>query len=291
MATIDSIRDYLQAIARYPLLTPEEEIELGHQIQAGIALEAKPPEQLTLDDRWIIQQGLWAKQKMVQANLRLVVMVAKRYQNRGLAMLDLLQEGAIGLQRGAEKFDPTRGYKFSTYAFDWISQAMIRAIGQHSRTIRLPIHILEMLNKIKKARRELSQELGQSPTRAEIAAHLGISLQKMEGVISSANQVNLIALDQMAGDSEIPLLEAIADPYTNGLAEEEYDRAYLRQKLEELLNAYLTTIEREVVLLRSAHGLTLSAIAPRLGLSRERVRQIANKALSKLRLHAAELLR
>jgi RNA polymerase nonessential primary-like sigma factor len=190
MFTADMVRTYLHEIGRVPLLTHEQEIVYGKQVQQMMALlDAKEALAQELDrdptdTEWanrvslsetelhqVVRQGQRAKQKMIEANLRLVVAIAKKYQKRNLEFLDLIQEGTLGLERGVEKFDPMRGYKFSTYAYWWIRQAITRAIAQQARTIRLPIHITEKLNKIKKVQRELTQELGHSPSPAEIAKH------------------------------------------------------------------------------------------------------------------------
>lgn len=163
----NSVKSYLKAIGRIPLLTGEEEVILANQIQAMLPLLDK--KDLVLEEKKIVQNGQRAKRKMVQANLRLVVSIAKKYQNRGLTLLDLIQEGSIGLMRGAEKFDPSKGYKFSTYSYWWIRQAMTRAIANQARIIRLPLHITQDINKVKKVARQLSLSLGRKPTDKEIA--------------------------------------------------------------------------------------------------------------------------
>ncbi|MGK7930975.1 MAG: sigma-70 family RNA polymerase sigma factor, partial [Microcystaceae cyanobacterium] len=199
----DMVRTYLHEIGRVPLLTHEQEIVYGKQVQKMMPLlekEVELAEELGRTpnlSEWAVavnlseaelqktvQQGKRAKQKMIEANLRLVVAIAKKYQKRNMEFLDLIQEGSLGLERGVEKFDPTKGYKFSTYAYWWIRQAITRAIAQQARTIRLPIHITEKLNKIKKTQRELSQKLGRSATPAEVAQALDIDTAQIREYLS-----------------------------------------------------------------------------------------------------------
>jgi len=224
-----SIRTYFREIGRIPLLTPAQEIEYGFQVQQMMALlcakkvlekklqrEPTPVEwaekicltQTQLTE--ILQRGQTAKKKMIEANLRLVVVIAKKYQKRHLELLDLIQEGTLGLERGVEKFDPTRGYKFSTCAYWWIRQAITRALAEKGRTIRLPIHITEKLNKIKKAQRQLSQHLGRTPTTPELAAELKLSPQKVREYLQWTQQP--ISLNLPVGkDQEVELGELLED--------------------------------------------------------------------------------
>ena len=217
--TADMVRTYLREIGRVPLLSREQEIIYGKQVQQMMALlEAKEALRKEIDhepslSEWaarvnqsetelnhLMVQGKRAKQKMIEANLRLVVAIAKKYQKRNMEFLDLIQEGTLGLERGVEKFDPMRGYKFSTYAYWWIRQAITRAIAQQGRTIRLPIHITEKLNKIKKVQRELAQTLGRSPTPTEIAKELELEPAQIREYLNMARQP--VSLDVRVGENQ-----------------------------------------------------------------------------------------
>jgi RNA polymerase nonessential primary-like sigma factor len=217
--TPDMVRTYLQEIGRVPLLTHEQEILFGKQVQQMMQLlelrdkiaaeTGQPPDMAVWAERAgmtvaaleeTLRRGQRAKQRMIEANLRLVVSIAKKYQKRNLELLDLIQEGTLGLERGVEKFDPTRGYKFSTYAYWWIRQAITRAIAQQARTIRLPIHITEKLNKIKKTQRELSQQLGRSATPSEIAQALELEPAQIREYLLMSRQP--ISMDLRIGDNQ-----------------------------------------------------------------------------------------
>lgn len=296
---------YLREIGRIPLLTPSQEISYGHSVQQVMSLLStketlsfklgREPSfsewaaQVTMSQAELnetLRQGQQAKQKMVKANLRLVVAVAKKYQHRNIELLDLIQEGTIGLIRAVEKFDPTRGYRFSTYCYWWIRQAITRAIAEKSRTIRLPIHINEKLNKIKKVQRQLSQELGRTPTVTEIAKELKLKPKQVQEYIKHTKQS--ISLNQMVGENQdTELAELLEDPKED--PDELVNQSCLADDLKQLIAAKLKPQEEQVLTLRfgltDGQPKTLAEIGKHLNLSRERVRQVENQALQQLRQH------
>jgi RNA polymerase nonessential primary-like sigma factor len=294
----DMVRTYLHEIGRVPLLTHEQEIVYGKQVQKMMTLLAEKEElgsELSLKE-WadhvqlseielnrIIKQGERAKQKMIEANLRLVVAIAKKYQKRNMEFLDLIQEGSLGLERGVEKFDPTRGYKFSTYAYWWIRQAITRAIAQQARTIRLPIHITEKLNKIKKTQRELAQTLGRSAEIDEIAQELDIKPEQIREYLTIARQP--ISLDVRVGENQDTELSELLED--EGISPDHYaTQQLLRRDLFNLM-ADLSPQQQEVIALRfglnDGNELSLAKIGQRMSISRERVRQLEHQALAQLR--------
>ncbi len=305
----DMVRAYLHEIGQVPLLDHAEEIIYGKQVQRmmSVLAEKEKLEQqrgssierlewanaVGLSEgelKLVLQQGQRAKTKMIKANLRLVVAIAKKYLKRNVEFLDLIQEGSLGLERGVEKFDPTRGYRFSTYAYWWIRQAITRAIAQQSRTIRLPIHISEKLNKIKKTQRELAQRLGRSATTSEVAEESGMESARVRDYLKAARQP--LSLDLRIGDNQdTELSEMIEDDEAS--PEDYATQELMRQDVREMLTE-LNPNEREILSLRfgleDGKELSLAKVAQRLNLSRERVRQLQSQALGHLRSqHRSEL--
>jgi RNA polymerase nonessential primary-like sigma factor len=287
-ASSDLIRAYLQEIGRTPLLSPEEELLLARQVQRRERLlqDADASVSSTMDAaerRQILHQGKRAKERMVQANLRLVVSVARNYQQRGLELLDLVQEGSLGLERAVERFDPTRGFRFSTYAYWWIRQSISRALACQSRTIRLPVHMGEKLNRIRRAQRQLRVSLGREATIAELAACTNLSEDGVRNALQQLPQA--ISLDSRVGwDQDTSLGDLLEDPHPSP------EQNLAQTQLQEAVNALLQKLNgREAEVIRERFGLgdhtprTLSEIGERLQLSRERVRQIETRALLKLR--------
>jgi len=283
----DPVRLYLQDIGRVDLLTQEQELTLARLVQRREQLlrEGEPDKNELADKerRLALHRGKRAKERMIQANLRLVVSVAKKYQRRGMDLLDLVQEGTLGLERAVERFDPTRGFRFSTYAYWWIRQGITRALASQSRTIRLPVHITEKLNRIKRAQRELSARLGRLPCVAEIAQELNLSEAVIrETLLQLPKPVSLEA--RVGKEHDMQLGDLLEDGH--GTPEQELAREQLHNDLEALLED-LSSREAEVI--RQRFGLvddtprSLTEIGAAMQLSRERVRQIESRALLKLR--------
>ena len=282
----DPVSWYLSSIGRVPLLTPAEEIELGNQVQTMMNLvEQGEDAEFTAREKKLIRVGRRSKERMMKANLRLVVSVAKKYQGKGLELLDLIQEGSLGLERAVEKFDPTRGYKFSTYAFWWIRQSMTRAIACQSRTIRLPVHLSERLATVRKATMDLAHKLGAMPSRREIATELGMGLEELDGLLRQALTTSSLDAPISGEEGRSFLGELIADP-RNEEPLDAVERPMHHEQLGRWLS-YLTAQEKQVLEMRFGLGgeqrHTLAEIGRLMEVSRERVRQVELKALRKLR--------
>ncbi|MDH6215517.1 RNA polymerase primary sigma factor [Streptomyces pseudovenezuelae] len=289
----DLFRQYLREIGRISLLTAAEEVDLARRVEAGLFAEEKLStdvdldSQLALDLDRLVVLGRMAKRRLIEANLRLVVSVAKRYVGRGLTMLDLVQEGNLGLIRAVEKFDYARGYKFSTYATWWIRQAMSRALADQARTIRVPVHVVELINRVVRVQRRMLQERGYEPTPEEVADHLDLAPERVSEVLRLAQEP--VSLHAPVGEEDDV---ALGDLIEDGDAASPVESAaflLLREHLEAVLST-LGERERKVVQLR--YGLvdgrprTLEEIGRIFGVTRERIRQIESKTLNKLRDHA-----
>ncbi|HEX2307347.1 MAG TPA: RNA polymerase sigma factor [Jatrophihabitantaceae bacterium] len=293
-ASADSVRAYLKQIGKVALLNAEEEVELAKRIEAGLyAAERmrviaekneKLPIQLRRDLNWIIRDGERAKNHLLEANLRLVVSLAKRYTGRGMAFLDLIQEGNLGLIRAVEKFDYTKGYKFSTYATWWIRQAITRAMADQARTIRIPVHMVEVINKLGRIQRELLQDLGREPTPEELAKEMDITPDKVLEIQQYAREP--ISLDQTIGDEGDSQLGDFIEDSEAIVAVDAVSFTLLQDQLQSVLQ---TLSEREAGVVKLRFGLTdgqprtLDEIGQVYGVTRERIRQIESKTMSKLR--------
>ncbi|MFI5956905.1 RNA polymerase sigma factor [Cryptosporangium sp. NPDC051539] len=293
-ASADSVRAYLKQIGKVALLNAEEEVDLAKRIEAGLyAAERmrqgedrgeKMQHQLRRDLNWIIRDGERAKNHLLEANLRLVVSLAKRYTGRGMAFLDLIQEGNLGLIRAVEKFDYTKGYKFSTYATWWIRQAITRAMADQARTIRIPVHMVEVINKLGRIQRELLQDLGREPTPEELAKEMDITPEKVLEIQQYAREP--ISLDQTIGDEGDSQLGDFIEDSEAVVAVDAVSFTLLQDQLQSVLQ---TLSEREAGVVRLRFGLadgqprTLDEIGQVYGVTRERIRQIESKTMSKLR--------
>ena len=291
----DSVRAYLKQIGKIALLNAEEEVQLAQRIEAGLfaaerlrKAEESGAEKLALqlrrDLRWIVRDGERAKNHLLEANLRLVVSLAKRYTGRGMAFLDLIQEGTLGLIRAVEKFDYTKGYKFSTYATWWIRQAITRAMADQLRTIRIPVHMMEVIDKLRRVQRELVQDLGREPTLEELATQLDVTPEKVLEVQQYAREP--ISLDQTIGEDGDSHLGDFIEDSQAVVAIESLSFNLLQNQLQSVL---ATLSGREAGIVRLRFGLadgqprTLEEIGKIYGITRERIRQIENKTMAKLR--------
>ncbi|MFE3254509.1 RNA polymerase sigma factor [Nocardia sp. NPDC059091] len=290
----DSTRAYLKQIGRVPLLSAEEEVDLAIRIEVGLYAAEKLHEELESgsgitaarrrDLTWVVQDGIKAKNHLLEANLRLVVSIAKRYTGRGMAFLDLIQEGNLGLVRAVEKFDYRKGFKFSTYATWWIRQAISRAMADQSRTIRIPVHVVEIINKLGRAQRALLQQLGREATPEELAEELDITPEKVLEIRQYAREP--ISLDQTIGDEGNSQLGDFIEDTEAVVAIDAVSFSLLQRQLQSVLD---TLNPREAGVMRLRYGLddglprTLDDIGKVYGVTRERIRQIESKTMSKLR--------
>ena len=306
----DPVHTYLKEIGKVPLLSAELEVEMARRIQSGNEATARlaahaeaeavggPPEHLLSPDqlfreRRAVRRGEQAKEALIEANLRLVVSIAKRYRNRGLAFLDLIQEGNLGLMRAVDKFDYEKGFKFSTYATWWIRQAITRAIADQARTIRIPVHMVETINKVVWAQRQLLQELGREPTPEEVAQRVEYPIERVREI--QRLSLDTISLEQPVGEEDDFSLSDMIEDRSAVVPDDAATRAMLDRAVKAAL-AFLTEREQDIVRLR--FGLddgkirTLEEVGKEFGVTRERVRQIESKTLAKLRRpDAAFLLR
>jgi len=300
----DSVRAYLRDIGRIPLLEHDEEILLGRQVQRLMEIKEQK-EALNVDNVGLseasdiplkqlkreIREGEKAKDKMVTANLRLVVSVAKKYTKRNMELLDIIQEGTIGLVRGVEKFDPGRGYKFSTYAYWWIRQGITRAIAEKSRAIRLPIHVTENLNKLKKAQRELSQINGYMPSVFQLSDHLGLTVNEIKDLMCKARQPTSLEI-KIGENRDTALIDLLEDE--SQLPETILERQCIKEDMREMI-ADLPEMQAAVVSMRYGIGddilepMSMTAIGQVLNMSRDRVRTLEHKALRELRSHSDQV--
>jgi RNA polymerase primary sigma factor len=279
----DPISWYLSTIGRVPLLTPAEEIELGNQVQAMMRLTEEEPESGYTDkQKKTIRVGRRSKERMMKANLRLVVSVAKKYQGKGLELLDLIQEGSLGLERAVEKFDPTRGYKFSTYAYWWIREGITRAIAAKSRTVRLPVHVGETLSKLRRAQHTLWHELGRAPRLDELADHTGLKELDIRETLFRAQQP--LSLDSAPSEDDASLLDRIAcsgEEPGEGLT-----RTHMRHDIQDLLK-HLPADQAELLRLRyginAESPMPLSAVARNMGVTRDTARGIERRAINNVK--------
>ena len=298
----DPVRMYLKEIGKVPLLTASEEVVLARCVEQGLQATdrlAQCEEESALvndrarisDDERLRREGLAAKRVLVEANLRLVVSIAKRYRNRGMAFLDIIQEGNLGLMRAVDKFDYTKGFKFSTYATWWIRQAITRAIADQARTIRIPVHMVDTINKVMRTQRQLLQDLGREPTVEEVALRVEMTPDRVREIVRVSQET--VSLEQPMGEDDFSLSDLIEDVAAVAPSE-----AAARALLNEAVNEALSELsERERKVVRLRFGLddgqmrTLEEVGREFGVTRERIRQIESKTLAKLRhpMHSAHL--
>ena len=289
--TNDPVRMYLKEIGKVPLLTAEEEVDLAKRIEAGLfAAEKQATATKKLNDKvrreldWIERDGEIAKRKLVEANLRLVVSIAKRYVGRGMLFLDLIQEGNLGLIRAVEKFDYTKGYKFSTYATWWIRQAITRAIADQARTIRIPVHMVETINKLVRIQRQLLQDLGREPTPEEIAKEMDLTPERVREIQKVSQEP--VSLETPIGEEEDSSLGDFIEDSDAVVPVDAASFILLQEQLDSVLHT-LSDREKKVIQLRfgltDGHPRTLEEVGREFGVTRERIRQIESKTLSKLR--------
>jgi RNA polymerase primary sigma factor len=287
--TSDLVRIYLREIGRVPLLTAEEEVELAKSIEAGLFAEEKLARAAVLDPversdlELLVHDGARAKQRVIEANLRLVVSIAKRYVGRGMLFLDLIQEGNLGLIRAVEKFDYTKGYKFSTYATWWIRQAITRAIADQARTIRIPVHMVETINKLVRVQRQLHQDYGREPTPEEIGTEMGLPSERVAEIQRIAQEP--VSLQSPIGEEDSDLGDFIED--ADAVVPIEAAAFILLQDQLEYILRTLSDREQRIIELRfgltDGHPRTLEEVGREFGVTRERIRQIESKTLAKLR--------
>ena len=292
----DPVRMYLKEIGKVPLLTGEQEVSLARRIEAGQTADEKIaallveygdepiPRDLLRPEQRVVRDGLKAKRDLINANLRLVVSIAKRYRNRGMAFLDLIQEGNLGLMRAVDKFDYTKGFKFSTYATWWIRQAITRAIADQARTIRIPVHMVETINKVSRVKRQMLQELGREPTAEELAERVEMSPARVREIERISQDT--MSIDQPMGDEEDFSLGDVIEDQSAIMPADAAARALLNEAIRDALDD-LSERERQVVHLRfgldDGQVRTLEEVGKEFGVTRERIRQIESKVLAKLR--------
>ena len=289
--TNDPVRMYLKEIGRVPLLTAEEEVDLAKRIEAGLAATlllttcaADLDDLRHLQLRRVERSGQLSKRKLVEANLRLVVSIAKRYVGRGMLFLDLIQEGNLGLIRAVEKFDYTRGYKFSTYATWWIRQAITRAIADQARTIRIPVHMVETINKLVRVQRQLLQDFGRDPTPEEIGKEMDLTPEKVRDILKISQEP--VSLETPVGEEEDSNLGDFIEDADAVVPVDAASFILMQEQIEGILHT-LSEREKKVIQLRfgmlDGHPRTLEEVGSEFGVTRERIRQIESKTLSKLR--------